>query len=208
METSYADKFRRHLENLGYSKTSSQMLPSCIAEFFSFTGTEAGEIQPADIVAYHSYIRSRPNKRKEGGLSPSYINHHMYAVRLFFSWQCESGQLKENPASSLAFPKSETPERELLTEEEIKRLYTLCYDVRERAFLSLFYGCGLRRSEAVKLNLKDIDFKRGVLYVKAGKGGKRREIPMGAKVAEDLKSYAENMRPLCKEKAFFPQPFQ
>lgn len=203
MENPYADKFRNHLENLGYSQTSQQMLPFCVAEFFAFTGGEPCDAQPSDVSAFYGYLKNRPNKRREGGLSPNYINHHIYALRLFFGWLCESGELVNDPMGFLEFPKPQTPDREILSREEIKKLYGLCADGRETAFLALFYGCGLRRSEAVKLDLKDADFKKGILYVREGKGSKRREVPMSGKVAEDLKNYAENMRPRNKETSFY-----
>jgi len=55
--------------------------------------------------------------------------------------------------------------------------------------LGLFYGCGLRKSEAEKLNLKDISFRSRLLYVRSGKGKKRRVVPVTGKVIEDLQNY-------------------
>jgi len=66
--------------------------------------------------------------------------------------------------------------------------------VKERVILSLFYGCGLRRSEGELLNLKDVSFKSGLLYIRKGKGGKRRAVPMSEKVIEDIKIYVEQER--------------
>jgi len=73
---------------------------------------------------------------------------------------------------------------------QIKQLYRLA-GVKERVVLSLFYGCGLRRSEGEQLNLKDVSFKSGLLYVRKGKGGKRRAVPMSEKVVEDLQVYVD-----------------
>jgi integrase/recombinase XerD len=50
----------------------------------------------------------------------------------------------------------------------------------------LFYSCGLRRSEAEALNLRDIHFKSCLLYVREGKGAKRRSVPLTKKVSDDL----------------------
>ena len=55
--------------------------------------------------------------------------------------------------------------------------------------MALFYGCGLRRAEAEKLNLDDIDTEAGLLYVREGKGRKRRVVPMSEKVKTDLENY-------------------
>ena len=95
--------------------------------------------------------------------------------------------------SSLSFKSPESSPRQILSIVQIKQLYNLA-DVKERVMLSLFYGCGLRRSEGEQLNLKDVSFKSGLLYVRKGKGGKRRAVPMSEKVIEDLKIYVEQDR--------------
>jgi len=183
-------QFRTHLERLGYSKTSISMLPACTREFIEFTKKEVHQIQSKDITAYHQYLQERPNKRRTGGLSESYINHHIYSLKIFFAWQEEKGTITENPISCLEFKKPTTKPREILSTEEITQLYEVTETLKEKAVLSIFYGCGLRRTEGEKLNLKDIHFRSGILYVREGKGSKRRVIPMNEKVNQDLKNYA------------------
>ena len=58
----------------------------------------------------------------------------------------------------------------------------------------MYYGCGLRRTEGIKLDLKDIHFRTGLLYVREGKGAKRRVVPMSRQVQDDLKTYAYSER--------------
>ena len=182
--------FRIHLERLGYSKTSINMLPNCVRSFLEYTDKEAAPIQSADITGFYNYLQERPNKRKSGGLSESYINHHMYALKLFFAWQEEKGAITESPISTLEFKSPKSKPREILSLEEVKALYESCQNYKERAVLSLYYGCGLRRTEGEKLNLKDIHFRSNLLYVREGKGNKRRAVPLSEKVKEDLKNYA------------------
>lgn len=62
--------------------------------------------------------------------------------------------------------------------------------------LSVFYGCGLRKNEGLHLDVSDVLFKQGLLYVRKGKNRKERYVPMGAKVQADLISYLEKARPL------------
>ena len=190
--------FRKHLQRLGYSKSSVQMLPGCVAEFLKFsqkTSTEPSEVTmrkivSKDITAYHEYLQERPNQRRAGGLSESYINHHIYSLKLFFAYQLEIGKLATNPISSMEFPRPKTKPRAILTLEEMEMLYGVSKNHKEKAVLSLFYGCGLRRTEGENLNLKDIHFISGILYVRQGKGSKRRAVPMNEKVSRDLKTYA------------------
>ena len=60
--------------------------------------------------------------------------------------------------------------------------------------MSLFYGCGLRRSEGEKLDIRDVHFSQNLLYVKSGKGGKRRAVPLSEKVKNDFQCYAVKER--------------
>jgi integrase/recombinase XerD len=183
-------RFRNHLERLGYSKGSCQMLPDCVKAFLEFTAKPLATITPLDIVNFREHLQERPNKRRPGALSESFINHHIYSLKLFFGWQIERGDLLENPMSSLEFPTPNHKPRTILTQVEIKALYAVTESFKERAVLSLFYGCGLRRTEAERLNLKDLYFRSNLLYVRAGKGDKRRVVPLSEKVKEDLKNYA------------------
>ena len=182
--------FRRHLESLGYSQSSVQALPRCVKDFLAFALKETAFIESQDIEAYHGHLEERPNQKRAGGLSEMYIHQHFYALKLFFAWQIETERLIANPISALDFPSPKVNPKEILTLEETKELYLESKDLKEKALLGLFYGCGLRRAEGEKLDLKDLHFRNNMLYVREGKGGRRRAVPMGEKVKNDLKSYA------------------
>jgi integrase/recombinase XerD len=184
--------FRLYLERTGYNKGSCEALPSRLREFFyrmeglGIHGLDG--ITPGHILEHWEYLKTRPNRRG-GTLSGSQVNSHLHALKTFMNHREASGNLESNPFGALAFPKPEHPPRKVLNREEIKTLYGACETMRDRAMLSLFYGCGLRRSEAVRLDIADIHFKGGLLYVRSGKGGKRRTVPMGPQVTRDLKDY-------------------
>lgn len=189
------DRFKIYLERLGYSKTTLYMLPKCVKEFLEVQQIKSLDtIIPAQIQQHHEYLQQRPNKRRPGGLSESHINHHVYALKTFFKWLEANGEIQINPISSLEFPSPKTKPREILSSEEIRKLYDTCENYRERAILSIYYGCGLRRTEGIKLDLKDVHFRTGLLYVREGKGAKRRVVPMSKQVQDDLKTYAYKER--------------
>jgi integrase/recombinase XerD len=189
------NRFKVHLERLGYSKATLYMLPKCVKEFLEVQQIKSPDtITPAQITKHHEYLQTRPNQRRPGGLSENHINHHVYALKTFFKWLEANGEIPTNPISSLEFPSPKTKPREILTPEEIRKLYETCENYRERAILSLYYGCGLRRTEGIKLDLKDVHFRTGLLYVRAGKGAKRRVVPMSKQVQTDLKTYAYKER--------------
>jgi integrase/recombinase XerD len=141
------------------------------------------------ITDHYQYLKQRPNKTRPGNLSDSVVSMHMYSIRLFYDYLEQTGIITENPTTLTSFPKAKYKERIILTREEIRQLYSAADTMKEKAFLALFYGCGLRRSEAEKLNVHDIDMESGLLYVREGKGKKRRAVPMSEKVKADLGNY-------------------
>lgn len=186
--------FHTHLQRLGYGKTSLQMLPDCLQDFLEQTAKSLQAIDSVDILNYYEYLQERPNKTRVGGLSESYINHHLYSLKLFFNYQLETKALFESPISSLEFKSPISKPREILSQEEIKHLYETATTLKEKAMLCVFYGCGLRRTEGEKLNLKDLHFRSNLLYVREGKGSKRRAVPINGKVKEHLLNYAHYER--------------
>jgi len=195
--------FKIHLERLGYSQTMIKQLPCHIDDFLKFTVKEVIEIESEDILNFHKHLQERPRKRGFGGLSESYINHHIYSLKLFFGWQQDKGAILENPISSLEFKNPRSKPREILTEKEVIELFEACETLKQRAVLAIFYGCGLRRSEGEDLDLKDIHFRAGILYVRKGKNSKRRAVPLSGQVKTELWNYALNERkPKGSETAF------
>jgi integrase/recombinase XerD len=146
-------------------------------------------ITSTNITKHHEYLQTRPNKRKPGALSESHINHHVYALKLFFKWLEANGKITSNPISGLEFPTPKQKAREILSLKEIKQLYNACETYKERVILSIYYGCGLRRAEGIQLDLKDVHFRTSLLYVREGKGAKRRVVPMNEQVKQDLYHY-------------------
>lgn len=197
----YREQFKTHLERLGYGQSSRHMLPACVAEFLSCLQAKGlcdlRQIAPRHIQEHYEYLSQRPNKRKSGGLSSIMISHHIYAIRLFLDFLEQTRAITENPISGLIFPRPESTPREILTMQEIKRLYAVAESYREKAIIGLYYGCGLRRTEGVNLNIKDISFKSSLLYVREGKGKKRRVVPIYETVKEDFKHYCYTERNLC-----------
>lgn len=182
-----------YLERMGYNKSSREALPSCVQEFF-YNMEQQGvlrlsDITPEKIRRHHDYLSERPNQRWSGGLSSSMVYYHMYALKTFMNYQEACGRLMVNPFSVLHFKRPSYPSRMVLTPGEIQQLYGGCETLRDKAMLSLFYGCGLRKSEAIRLNVADLHLGQQLLYVRKGKGRRRRVVPMSQQVTRDLDSY-------------------
>jgi site-specific recombinase XerD len=85
------------------------------------------------------------------------------------------------------------PPRVILTRDEIRRLYQVTDNTqlgyRDRAMLGVYYGLGLRRSEGVGLDVKDVLLKKNLVYVRKGKNYRERYVPVSQVVRTDLENY-------------------
>jgi integrase/recombinase XerD len=189
--------FIGHLQNLGYSHGTILVAQRSVTEYLE-QNPEYKAATKTTITNHYQYLKQRPNKTRPGSLSDSVVSMHMYSIRLFYDFLEQTGII-ENPTTLIRFPKAKYKERIILTREEIRQLYSTADTMKEKAFLALFYGCGLRRSEAERLNVHDIDMESGLLYVREGKGKKRRAVPMSEKVKADLGSYI-NLERKCEIK--------
>ena len=139
-------------------------------------------------------IRDWMESQMDKGNSASTINKNLSALRSFFRFALKRGLVKKDPAHAVTGPKKSKPLPQFLREGEMDRLLDgLEWDgsynnVRARTILLLFYEAGLRRSELIGLDDKDIDFEAAQLKV-TGKRNKQRIVPFGAELAEALKNY-------------------
>jgi len=195
--------FKQYLQHLGYSKSICTDLPECLGSFIEYHNLESPEaVKPEHITSFYKWLHERPNKRLGGGLSGNYIYQHIYALKLFFRYQEETGEITYNPISAMKFKRPEYAGREPLSREEIKALFEASDNLKETAILHLFYSCGFRRSEAKDLHSKDLCFAEKLLYVRSGKGSKRRAVPLAGKVAEQLKEYLVYERGTAEAESF------
>jgi len=192
----YLEQFLGHLSVLGYQKRSSyKKAVRELLERMETQGKLLQQISHQDLQAHYDYLSQRPNDKRGGALSIYTIKWYWFCLRLFFAYAQKRGWLCPNPMSGLSYSFPSAQSRIALSPSQIQALYEVCQSAKEEALLALFYGCGLRRSEAVHLSLRDIDFRSGLLYVRKGKGKKRRVIPLAPKVSEALKNYCYQERP-------------
>ncbi len=195
IQNDITEKFKIHLQQLGYNKSSLNMLPACVLDFLHYNNaSEVKELNQEHIHLFYEYLHNRPHKRKTGALSGVYIHQNIYSLKVFFNWLEETRQITYNPISNLKFKRPKVNTREPLSQKEIQELFSAAKDDKERAILHLFYSCGLRRTEAENLNTSDIHFSKNRLYVREGKGAKRRAIPLTERVKTELETYLTKTR--------------
>ncbi|MEO6883119.1 MAG: tyrosine-type recombinase/integrase [Bacteroidia bacterium] len=187
----YYQDFAKALQTKGYAK--SEMYAVSAREFLFFleskTITDVKQVKASDVIAYYEYLGERPNKRRLGGLSNSMIRGQLFALRLFFDYLTDVGIIEGSPARLPKFSIGKNGEREMLSVEETKELYQATKTKREKAILSLAYGCGLRRTEIQNLNTSDVQLSKGLLLVRDGKNHRSRTVPLSDSVLQSLREY-------------------
>ena len=202
----FVANYKEWLEVLGYAESTAYYLPNHLQEFFYYAEQrhikKLTEITPKTIKEYYSLLKERANERRNGGLSKSYLNKHQQALKKFKEYLQNHNYKDFN-----VHLKSETDPTEekinILTQEEVKELFKATefsngeqrFRLRDRAMLTILYSCGLRRNEAVHLDISDILFDKERVYVRKGKNYKERFVPINRRNAEILEDYIYEARP-------------
>jgi site-specific recombinase XerD len=200
--------YKEWLGLLGYSKSTVNSMPKRVQEFFNYLESEQiqsiQEIEQNHIKAFYRLQKERASYNTGKLLSNSTINGYLRNLRLLAQYlqETEQGFLEVDIPNE---PKT-TPEKEILTQSEIKQLYNAIDErttgLRDRALLNIYYGCGLRSNEGIQLNVSDVLLEKGLLYVRKGKGYKERYVPFIATQKKDFEDYLKYGRPqLVKDRA-------
>ncbi len=146
----------------------------------------------------HELVEAYTADLKERGYAPSSIERHVAAVKGFHRFLAREERVAGNPADGAPLPK--VPERlpDVLTIDQANELLSQPFKdgplgMRDRAMLEVLYGCGLRVSELVGLDMGDVFFEEGLLRV-VGKGSRERAVPIGGMAEVALQAYLQSAR--------------
>lgn len=197
--------FKQWLDVLGYAETTVYNLPIHLREFFNYLESnniiQINQIKTNHITDYYKHLKSRPNQRREGGLSKGHLNKHQQTLYKFREY------LKEHNHKGINIhlkyeERKEKDSLNVLTQEEIKQLFeATSYSnpddkirYRDKAILVCCYSCGLRRNELVHLDVKDVLFDKQRLFVRKGKNYKERFVPINKHSSRILEEYIYDWR--------------
>ena len=200
-------EFKDWLSILGYHPTSVYNLPRHLKCFFLFLAAE--NPSPNNCQKFLDFLKQRGNLKTGKPLSNNYLNKYLQALKLYSKFLRKQG--KPTFRVGISTIKSVKKEVAILSIEEVKLLYKVASNdllgLRDKAMLSVFYGCGLRRNEGVNLNVKDVLLEAKLLHVRKGKNHKERVVPISNQSVKIIKEYLELGRPFFKqnptETAFF-----
>ena len=160
-----------------------------------------------------STLRSLSNRLAVRGFIAEVLKNHtrttaarkLATLRVFFAFLARSaGPDEVNPAEAVSSPRVPKRLPRHLTEDDVSRLLSTArrsvprsdspkrrLALRDLAMLELLYSSGLRASELTGLDKRDVDFNRGELRVRHGKGGKSRIVPVGDDAIDALENYLQ-----------------
>ena len=130
--------------------------------------------------------------------SPVSVNCYYRCVKRFFNWMVAEGMLQDNPMASIRHPRMPQTIIRPFTAQNISDMLELCdgapdraihfIDVRNKAITLMLLDTGLRVSELINIQVKDIDIDHGTIRV-MGKGAKERVVGIGRKAQKALLKY-------------------
>ncbi|HNP33984.1 MAG TPA: site-specific integrase [Flavobacterium sp.] len=180
------ENFKRWLRSKRYSESTIAVYLDAAKSFLAFFNTKTlEEIENADVVHYNNdYILKK-------GLSPSYQNQVVSALKLFFMTVTNRKIEIENihrPKRTKALPN-------VLSKEEVKLILEAHTNIKHKAMLSMIYSCGMRCSELLALRPVNIDSRRNIVFLQNAKGKKDRIVPLSPRILEMLREYYKSYKP-------------
>jgi integrase/recombinase XerD len=155
-----------------------------LLRFARFTQKEVHNITTMDIRMYLANYGS-------GGQKKSTISTEISYLKSFFSWLKNEGYINEDPMCRIKNIKTEKKVRSALSPEELELIRDNCKNLREKAFVELFYSTGCRLEEIRKLDKDDIQWHNDTAVV-MGKGSKERPVFLNAKAKIHLWKYLQS----------------
>jgi integrase/recombinase XerC len=185
--------------------------------FAEFLNEMLGEGAAVSIVE-HTHIRAYMGTLLDKGLTKTSVARALAAVRSWFKWLAKVGLVESNPALLVSTPKLPKHLPRVPSMEEVNRVLdsmgpartgpartgparttgdgdvtgqeaeVAAWPERERAIFELLYGCGIRNSELVGLDMNAIHWNDDAIRV-FGKGKKERLVPLGDAAAEAIRAY-------------------
>jgi len=146
----------------------------------------------------YPWLRRYAAQMSERGLAPRTVARKLAGLRACFRVLVEHGLMEANPAELLASPKLPQRLPRALKPADVSALLDRIpaatpLEQRDRALFELAYACGLRASEAIELEVGDVDLEAGILRAR-GKGSKERLVPIGSAASGALAAYVQRGR--------------
>jgi len=202
--TRYMDDHFEWMLVTGYSADTVRARRGAIRKFIGWAD-ERGLDDPRGITKpmLERYQRWLFYYRKDDGapLSVGMQYQYLAPLKTWFRWMSREHHILANPAADLDLPRQ--PKRLPRSVPSVQEVEAILAEaepdnpqgLRDRALLEVLYATGLRRMELAGAAVYDVDLTRGVLWVRHGKGGRERVVPLGDRAMAWLDKYLTEARP-------------
>lgn len=173
---------RRMIESMqlhGLALTTQETYVRCIRNLAGFYRLSPEQLSDEQIRAFFLHLL---NERK---VSEGYFRTHRFAVKFLYEVTLE----RTVPVLKNIHARKRKKLPLILSIDEVAAIIGCVRHPAARACLWTVYSCGLRRAEAVKLQVADIDSQRMVIRIRGGKGGKDRYVPLPQRTLNMLRNY-------------------
>src|ERR1035438_5529216 len=182
------DDFLRHMRERNASAHTIKAYTGDLDNFAGYIGSRAWKT--IDHIAIRGFLSHLYDK----GLSKPSVARSLAAVRSLYRWLAQEGVVEQNPAKLVSTPRLARKLPRVPTIEEVNSVLdgkmpeVASFPERDRLLLELLYGCGIRNSELVGINLEDISISNEAILIR-GKGKKERMVPFGGSAGDALAHY-------------------
>ncbi len=181
-------EFLRSLRERNVSPHTIKAYSGDLATFACYVGSR--QFEQIDHVTIRGFLSSLYEK----GLGKTSVARALAAVRSLYRWLAQEGIVEQNPAALVSTPKLPKKLPRVPTVEEMNSVLDgdmpeiAWFPERDRLMLELLYGCGIRNSELVGINIDDVRLSAEAILIR-GKGKKERYVPFGEVVTSALAKY-------------------
>jgi integrase/recombinase XerD len=179
-------EYLRHIEkDRGLSINTVAAYKNDLAAFLKWMQIGKPELSRQSVARYLSGLRG-------SGHTSTSVARSLASLRGWFAWQKALNLVQKDPTEGFQNPQRAKKLPQVLTAEEVAAMIDSCTKAREKVMIELLYGAGLRVSELVTLDIKDINLQQHYLRC-VGKGSKERIVPFGNRAHEAISHYLESL---------------
>ncbi|MBY0203858.1 tyrosine recombinase [Paenibacillus cucumis (ex Kampfer et al. 2016)] len=182
-------------EDKGMSSSTLESYLRDVDKFVEFVKKEYGIREASEVRRTHVVLFV--GQLKQDGRANATIARSIVSLRSYFHFLMRRGEIVQDPTFDVEAPKADKTPPQVLTISEIELLLaspdvSSPQGVRDRAMLELLYATGIRVSELIALDVRDV--QPGMRFIRCGGAGKERILPIGAPAAHWASVYIDEFR--------------
>jgi integrase/recombinase XerD len=183
----------------GLSRNTLEAYRSDLLQYGRFLDARGADAATADAADIGDFLADLAEGNGKPPSSPATIHRKAACLRSFYRHLRREGVRESDPTATVSGPRRGRKLPKVLNRAEVQKLLeqprgTAPTALRDRALLELMYACGLRASEAIGIEVSDLDLELAILRAR-GKGSKERVVPVGSAAIQAVRIYLERGRP-------------